>query len=305
MKPSKPIVLIVDDTVTNIQLLVGILGNDYVLKAATSGEKALELANKQDKPDIILLDIMMPDMDGYTVCKKLKSDSATSAIPVIFVSAKDEVKDQMKGFNLGAVDYIVKPFEPPLVKARVKTHINLKLRTEMLEKLAMVDGLTGIANRRRFDETYKSECSRSLRNRKPLSLIMIDIDYFKAYNDAYGHGAGDECLIQVAHQLRDTLNRESDFIARYGGEEFIIILPEIDPTGTRIVAEKLKEDIETLNILHEYSKTTDHVTISVGCVNSIPENETECLQLLKQVDEQLYRAKESGRNRISYWNNGL
>ncbi|MCX6074839.1 MAG: diguanylate cyclase [Campylobacterales bacterium] len=298
MFSKKPTILIVDDATANIQLLAEILGNDYSIKIATSGEKALQIANAIEMPDLILLDIMMPVMDGYEVCKKLKSNSATSEIPVIFVSAKDEVSDQMQGFNLGAVDYIVKPYEPLLIKARVKTHINLKLKTQMLEKLAMIDGLTGIANRRRFDETFKSECGRSMRHAKPLALVMMDIDYFKAFNDGYGHGAGDECLIKVANKLQSVLNRDSDFVCRYGGEEFIVILPEIDIEGAKNVAQKLKDSVENLNIPHNYSKVAAHVTVSVGYAISTINNESDCENLLKLVDEMLYKAKEMGRNTI-------
>ena len=299
---NRPTILIVDDTVENLQLLSGMLAMDYTVKVATSGERALEItSNAKNSLDLILLDIMMPEMDGYEVCRRLKYDTATSEIPIIFVSANDEVKDQMRGFNLGAVDYIVKPFELPLVKARIKTHIQLREKTKMLEELAMIDGLTGIANRRKFDETYKSEFSRAIRNNKSLSLLMIDIDYFKSYNDGYGHGhgAGDECLVKVAHQLYETLSRTSDFIGRYGGEEFVIILPEIDTQGVMLVAQKLKENIEKLDIPHEYSKVSSHVTISIGCATITPRSESNSAELLKLADEQLYKAKKT-RNRVCY-----
>lgn len=295
---KKPTILIVDDTITNIQLLAGFLDDEYVIKAATNGKKALDIVKEDEKPDLILLDIMMPDMDGYEVCKQLKDDSDTLDIPVIFISAKDQVDDQVMGFNIGAVDYIIKPFEPVLVKARIKTHINLKLKTQMLEKLAMIDGLTGISNRRRFDETLKNECSRSMRNNRAVALIMIDIDHFKAYNDGYGHGAGDECLIQVADVLQSTLSRKSDFIARYGGEEFVVILPEADVEDAKSVAEKLRENVEKLNLEHQYSQVDKHVTISLGVASITPKSDEECLKILKLADEQLYKAKESGRNKV-------
>jgi diguanylate cyclase (GGDEF)-like protein len=297
---NKPTMLIVDDTVENLQLLSGLLAMDYIVKVATNGERALEIANSAKELDLILLDIMMPEMDGYEVCRRLKSNTITSEIPLIFVSANNEVEDQMKGFNLGAVDYIVKPFELPLIKARIKTHIQLRQKTKMLEELAMIDGLTGIANRRRFDEVYKSEFSRAARNNKSLSLLMIDIDYFKFYNDGYGHGAGDECLVKVASQLHETLTRTSDFVGRYGGEEFVIILPDIDAQGAIIVAQKLKENVEMLKILHEYSKVSRHITISIGCASITPRSDSNSADLLKLADEQLYKAKETGRNRVSY-----
>jgi len=170
----------------------------------------------------------------------------------------------------------------------------------MLEKLTMVDGLTGIANRRMFDETYKNELRKVLRYHKPLALIMIDIDYFKDYNDGYGHGAGDECLIKIANTLQATMHRKYDFVSRYGGEEFIVILYDIDEKGMLNIAQKLKDGIENLNIPHLYSKVTDHVTISIGCAIMIDSNENDATQLMAVTDEMLYKAKSSGRNKICY-----
>jgi len=298
MYKTKPTILIVDDTTANIQLLAGILGNEYIVKFATSGVKALEIIHAEVSPDLILLDVMMPGMDGYEVCRRLKEDTKTSEIPVIFVSAKDEVKDQIRGFNLGAVDYIIKPFEPSLVKARVRTHVNLKLKTALLERLAMIDGLTGIPNRRRFDETFKKECSRALRNKGKIGILMIDIDYFKLYNDGYGHGAGDGCLSSIAHRLQESLERECDFVARYGGEEFVVILPEVDSEGAKRVAQKLVEGVRSLNLEHLFSKVSETVTISIGCVSLPIVDPESCKILLKRADEMLYQAKSNGRDRV-------
>jgi len=173
-------------------------------------------------------------------------------------------ENEAKGLDLGAVDYIAKPFNNAVVKSRVRTHVQLKVRTDMLEKLAMVDGLTGISNRRSFDLGLTMEWKRAARSKREISVIMLDIDHFKPYNDNYGHGAGDECLQRVATALRATMHRPADLIARYGGEEFVALLPETDAQGTAEMAEKLRQAVDGLALLHAYSPIADHITVSVG-----------------------------------------
>ncbi|CAK0771736.1 two-component system, chemotaxis family, response regulator WspR [Gammaproteobacteria bacterium] len=294
----RPLILLVDDTLTNVFGLVKALKDTYRLRTATSGADALQLANAPEKPDLILLDVMMPDLDGYEVCRRLKGNPTTQDIPIIFVTAKSEVSDQEYGFNLGAVDYITKPFELPVVRARVRNHLNLKQKTELLERLAMLDGLTGIPNRRRFDEVLEIEWRRALRNSFPLSLLMMDVDHFKLYNDHYGHGAGDECLRRVAYALKNALLRPADFVARYGGEEFIVVLPECDQEGTRKVAEKIRTMIWDLSIAHAHSETADRITISIGHATRIPLPNEGPDTLAKTADQALYQAKQEGRNRV-------
>lgn len=293
----KASVLIVDDMPANIQLLAEALKSDYRIRVANQGTKALEIARSDTPPDLILLDIMMPGMDGYEVCQKLKENEATSAIPVIFVTAKSGVEDEAHGLNLGAVDYITKPFHLPVVRARVKTHVNLKLKTNLLEELALIDGLTFIPNRRRFDQLLKQEWERARREGQTLALGMIDIDYFKAYNDNYGHGAGDDCLREVANILKDNLQRPADSVARYGGEEFVLLLPNTDVPGACNTAERLRQAVFDRKLTHAYSDTADRVTISLGVAatataHSNPE------PLLKAADDALYQAKRAGRNRV-------
>lgn len=295
-------ILIVDDMTSNIQVLANALQDDYRIKVATTGERALEVAESSSPPDLILLDIMMPGLDGYQVCKQLKSDAKTSGIPIIFVTALSEVADEEKGLNLGAVDYITKPFHLPIVKARVRNHLSLKLKTDLLEKLSHVDGLTHIANRRHFDDVLRKEARRHHRSLKPISIIMIDIDYFKAFNDNFGHGLGDECLTQVANALRSVIQRPSDLLARYGGEEFAVILPETDEQGASKIAHDLHGAVEKLQFPHKYSQVADHVTISVGYATRQAECDQaadETLQaLLHNADCALYQAKQSGRNQV-------
>lgn len=295
---KRAIVLIVDDQPANIHALARLLKEDYQVLAAPSGTKALELAEGEKRPDIILLDIMMPKMDGYEVCRRLKNQPTTKEIPVIFVTAKDESEDEARGLDLGAVDYIAKPFHNAVVKARVRTHVQLKIRTDMLEQLAMVDGLTGIANRRSFNENLDHEWKRAARSSRLVSLIMMDIDHFKAYNDNYGHGAGDDSLQRVAMALHSVLQRPSDMIARYGGEEFVALLPETDDKGAAEVAESFRRAVSGLSLPHAFSPVADHVTISLGHATRQASQNHSPQKLLEAADQALFKAKESGRNQV-------
>ncbi len=295
---KKPLILIVDDTPTNIQVLAESLRVDYRVRVAGSGKTAFEIIAKVGAPDLILLDVMMPEMDGYEVCRRLKQVPETRDVPVIFVTAKADTLDEEYGLNLGAVDYIAKPFHLPIVAARVRNHINLKIKTDLLESQAMLDGLTNIPNRRRFDETLASEWKRALRSGTQLSLIMADIDFFKRYNDHYGHGVGDECLKKVAAALASSTDRPSDLVARYGGEEFVAILPDTDAAGAQAIAERFRSHVERMKIAHEFSEVSNFVTVSVGLACVIPTIDMQSADILKHADGMLYQAKESGRNRV-------
>ena len=291
-------ILIVDDAPINIQVLADMLKDDYLVKVATHGHKALEIARDNDAPDLILLDVMMPGMDGFEVCRCLKADACTKDIPIIFVTARDELRDEERGLELGAVDYISKPFQLPIVKARIRNHLNLKLKTDLLSELALLDGLTSIPNRRRLDELLELECRRAARAESTVSVLMIDVDDFKAYNDTYGHGAGDECLKQIATTLLTGLKRPADMVARYGGEEFVVLLPETDAEAAAHVAERLRAHIEARQIPHVNSRAANHVTISVGCATSVTGSDCCGDALLDLADKNLYAAKENGRNTV-------
>jgi diguanylate cyclase (GGDEF)-like protein len=291
-------VLIVDDQSTNIKVLANGLKDDYVIQAADSGKKALRLAETLPQPDIILLDVVMPEMDGFEVIKALKNNPQTQNIPVMFVTALDGSIDEQRGLELGAVDYITKPFKLPIIKVRVGSQINLKIKTDLLELESHLDGLTGIANRRQFDETLKKESQRLVRNGQPLGLIMLDIDNFKPFNDHYGHGKGDECLIKVAQAIGSVFQRSADLFARYGGEEFVVLMPETDAEGVRTMAEKIRQAVWALNFNHAYSSVAERVTISVGGISATVDSEAAAKTLLKQADKALYKAKENGRNKV-------
>ena len=297
-KSVKPTILIVDDVPMNIKILGDVLKLDYSVRFATNGLKSLEIATSGSPPDLILLDIMMPGMDGYEVCQRLKADKETQNIPIIFITAMSQEEDETRGLELGAVDYITKPFSLPIVKVRVKTHLELKRHRDMLENLSMMDGLTGIPNRRRFDECFEMEWKRAERDASFLSLIMVDIDFFKAYNDCYGHQTGDDCLKEVASTLAGSVKRAADCIARYGGEEFASILPGTDIQGAIQVGEVMRKNIEALAIPHCESSISEHITVSLGSASIIPTRDKSALVLLEAADRGLYKAKEEGRNRI-------
>jgi diguanylate cyclase (GGDEF)-like protein len=294
---KKQSVLIVDDTAPNIWILKETLKNDYNILAASSGMEALAIA-QATPPDIILLDIMMPEMDGYSVCAKLKSDPLTQTIPVIFITALGSEESEAKGFELGAIDYITKPFNVTLVKARVKNHLALKKYQNELEHKTIKDGLTGINNRRCFDDCIEKEWSRMLRAEKPLSLIMIDIDFFKPYNDLYGHLLGDECLRKIAQTLNDSLHRPSDMVARYGGEEFACVLPDTSLEGAQLVAQSFRKAVNDLMIPNEKSTVSKCVTLSMGVATSIPSDGESPSSLISKADKLLYEAKNAGRDQI-------
>ena len=290
-------ILIVDDVPANIKLLGEALRTDHDIFIATSGEKALEIALNQ-LPDLVLLDVMMPEMDGYEVCRRLKEDDRTKGIPVIFITAKDQSEDELRGLEVGAVDYVTKPFYLPIAKARVNTQLRLRSKEELLERLANLDGLTEIPNRRSFDEYLDQEWRRARRNETPLSLILMDIDFFKKFNDNYGHGAGDTCLRQVAQALRGVLQRAGDMVARYGGEEFVAVLPETRLEAAAAVAEKMRAIVAALSIPHLFSEAGDTVSLSLGVADAVPAEGSSVAELLRAADSNLYRAKESGRNRV-------
>lgn len=295
---SKPKVLIVDDDFINKEILEHGLQNDYEIFTASSGGEALERAEKL-QPDTILLDIIMPDMDGYQVCRKLKSTRLTQQIPIIFSTSKCTDEDEVLGLSMGASDYITKPFNMALVRARVRNQVMLKQKTDLLEQLASIDGLTEIPNRRYFDEIFEQEWRRAIRNQYSISVCLMDIDNFKEFNDNYGHTAGDDCLVAVARVLSTISQRAGDFVARYGGEEFVYVWPNCQLGHAETMAEKARNAVQNLNIPHEYSTALQKVvTISLGVSSIIPVQGQSRKALLDSADEKLYLAKQSGRNRV-------
>jgi len=285
---EKPIVLIVDDVEQNVQILARVLNNDYDIKTATNGQRALELIRKKPYPDLILLDVNMPVMGGYEVLKELQVDSAHEMFPVIFITSNDTEANEEEGLRLGAVDYIKKPIRPAIVKARVKTHITLKKQRDKLLFDAVHDQLTGLYNRKHLIDEGERKFSRAFRQDDKLSLIMVDIDHFKAINDTYGHLVGDKVLIQIATVLACD-NRYEDFSARFGGEEFIVVLDGCSADSAKMKAERFRKKIEALKPCNV------EVTASFG-ICELTHKHMNLDALLKDVDMALYGAKESGRN---------
>lgn len=297
MEPIMQNILIVDDTRMNIQIMKDILADSYVIFCATSGKEALNIAMSQ-RIDLILLDVVMPEMNGYEVCRRLKATPNTRNIPIIFVSAMSDVEDETKGLEMGAIDYIFKPVNPAIVKIRVKNHLELKRYRDILEEQSLLDGLTGIANRRHFDQVFDKEWRRALRRGEELAVIFLDIDYFKNYNDYYGHLTGDDCLRQVGSVLKEFIKRGGELVARYGGEEFIIILSSTTLPEAIRVGEIVRKKIESLQIAHPMSEVSAYVTVSVGVATVIPQKDMMPSSLLKKADHALYQAKKNGRNRV-------
>jgi len=307
-------ILLVDDDPGTIQLLGRILSGLGELQFATSGADALRLA-QASAPDLVLLDAEMPGLSGFQVCKALKSDPALAEVAVIFVTRHNEPAFEVSGFELGAADFITKPFTAQLVLARVKAQLRVKHMADELRRIATVDVLTGVANRRRFDELLDREWRRARRSGDPLSLLMIDVDHFKLFNDHYGHPAGDACLRAVAQALAGASTRPADLAARYGGEEFCILLPQTPRAGAEHVARSVLDAVEALGIAHAASPRGQQVTVSVGAscydedsaswkpastesryaddigVRSAP------MDLVRAADKALYGAKRAGRAR--------
>jgi len=303
---TSPRILLVDDDPTSIQLLGRALMDLGEVVFATSGEEALRMT-AESAPDVVLLDAEMPGLSGFQVCEQLKADPRWVDLPVIFVTSHHEAEFEVAGFDIGAADFIAKPVSPPLVRARVKTQLRLKRMADELRHLATVDGLTGIANRRNFDLTLGREWLRSRRSGEPLSLLMIDIDHFKDYNDHYGHLAGDTCLYTVAQALVRAAQRPADVVARYGGEEFAVLLPGAPRAGAEHMTHRILDAVEGLGVAHAASPTARHVTVSVGvsCFDAqsacwtVAPREPLCqpLDLVRAGDQALYLAKAAGRAR--------
>ncbi len=309
-------ILLVDDDPGSIQALSRMLSGQGRFRFATSGSEALRLA-RESVPDLVLLDAEMPGMSGFQVCAAMKADPLLADVPVIFVTSHSEPDFEVSGLALGAVDFIAKPMRAPLVVARVQTHLRLKHTADELRQRATIDALTGVANRRLFDETLAREWLRVQRSGRPISLLMIDVDFFKRFNDRYGHASGDECLRALARALQQAMRRPGDLLARYGGEEFVALLPDTPAAGARHVAQVVLAAIAALAIPHADSSVARHVTASVGVASfdassrawSEPSPGARSADelarplaaaLLLAADRALYSAKHAGRAQGRY-----
>lgn len=297
MTEKQPSILIVDDTPDNIRLLgTVLLQNNYQVLVAQDGLQALKILETVNV-DLVLLDIMMPVLDGFETCKQIKANPDWQNIPVIFLTAKVEESEIIKGLELGAIDYISKPFNSQILLARVKTHVLVYEYYKLLHEQAYLDGLTKIPNRLEFEKILHAEWNRALRQNVNLTVLMIDIDFFKLLNDTYGHLTGDHVLKQIATTIKGATKRASDFVARYGGEEFVAVLPQSKFPEVLVLAESMRLAVESLNIPNKNS-LLGKVTISIGVASLIPSANLTPMQLVDKADQQLYLAKNTGRNRV-------
>jgi diguanylate cyclase (GGDEF)-like protein len=292
-KSTLPRVLVADDDRMNILIISSALKGEFEVTAATTGAEVLERITAGDI-DLVLLDVVMPGLDGFDVCRRLKSNPETANIPVIFVTALEESADETKGFAVGAVDYITKPIRPAIVRARVRTHVELKRARDLFEQLASVDPLTGIANRRRFDSEIGEEWRRTGRSGQWLSLALVDVDHFKRFNDRYGHLAGDQILRAIAVALARSARRAGEVVARYGGEEFGLILPDTEPARMQGVIRSLLLDIFSID--HLAAGADETITVSVGAISVVPSKDADANGALAAADGLLYEAKAEGRD---------
>lgn len=296
-RQAKPSVLIIEDEVATQALLNAVLGAEWDIRTAPTGEAGLALA-VASVPDLILLDVGLPDCDGLHVCRRLKENPRLGQVPVIFLTARTSGEDEIDGLQAGGIDYIAKPIKPAVLKARIRNHLELKQHRDELLRLARTDGLTGLCNRRTFDDMFDREWRRLARTGEPLAVIMMDVDHFKLYNDTYGHGGGDTCLQRVARAAQGVLQRPADIVARYGGEELVALLPETGLEGALAVGEAIRAAVAGLEIPHAASTTAPHVTLSLGVACAVPKADRSPVGLLDAADRQLYAAKMDGRNRV-------
>jgi diguanylate cyclase (GGDEF)-like protein len=302
-------VLLVDDDLGAIQVMGRILAGVGKLRFATNGQDALRLA-RDSTPDLILLDAEMPGMSGFELLKTLKAEFLLADVPVIFITSHIEAGFEVSALDMGAADFIAKPLRSSRVLARVRTQLRMKYMADELRRTATTDALTGVANRRQFDESLDREWLRARRAGDPVSLLMIDVDRFKLYNDLHGHPKGDICLQRVAQALASSCKRPADLVARYGGEEFAVLLPQTSRAGARHMAQQALDAVAALAIFDQDTKTTHHVTVSVGIacyddasacwVNPLGHREdsnANCSagELILAADKALYSAKRAGR----------
>lgn len=295
-------ILVIDDSPVQAEYLRSILQEDYEITVLQTTEEGLRTA-KEGGYSLILLDIVMPGMDGFTLLRELKATDLTKHIPVIFFTSLADVQYEERGLMLGAVDYVTKPVSPAIIKARIKTHIQLYHYQMHFKEQAMVDELTGVANRRRYEGECEVKWQEAIRFQLPFSICMFDIDKFKLYNDTFGHPAGDQVIAAVAKTVSSHFRRGTDLFARYGGEEFVAVFPGNDGPSAFAFLKSIRQAVENLHIPHN-SPVSPWVTVSVGGVSLVPKAGELYDTYLKLADAMLYDAKRFGRNMVVWSNEG-
>ena len=306
---EQSLVLIVDDEpFMRMQLRLSLQYEGYRTAEAQDGREAL-IVFQQLHPDIVLLDAIMPDMDGFDCCTQLQSLDASKYTPILMITGLEDQESVDRAFEVGAIDYVTKPIHWPVLRQRVKRLIQqsqlqrqLEAANQELQRLVTIDELTQVANRRRFEEYCAQEWQRLAREQLPLSLILCDVDFFKSYNDTYGHQAGDRCLQEIAQAIKNTVKRPADLVARYGGEEFAVILPQTDAEGALILAQTICYAVRTLAIPHKNSQVSSDVSISAGVATEIPQPNSDFQTIIAAADRALYQAKTQGRDRVQPYN---
>jgi diguanylate cyclase (GGDEF)-like protein len=320
------ILIVDDDSGIRKVLKLRLSSEGFDVISASSAHEAFNLLGMDNdieadtNIDLILMDILMPELDGIDACRKMKSKAPIKDIPIILMTASSDYQHLEEAFNAGAADYIAKPFNKVELMARIRSALRLKSEIDRrkrreqgltttarklreannkLARLSTIDELTEVYNRRYFDNALEKEFQRSIRNQAPISMIMIDVDGFKAFNDCYGHVQGDRCLKQIASTLKKTLKRSHDFIARYGGEEFCVVLPETSKAGVWSMAEAFRSRVENLSIDHVKAPVGNRVTISLGAASMAPQPGVMSEELIKRADRALYESKIAGRNRVT------
>ncbi|MDO6692342.1 diguanylate cyclase [Aliiglaciecola sp. 3_MG-2023] len=294
---QEALVLIVDDEPINAMVVADLLSNLYQTKVVHSGEEALAFC-RQQTPDLILLDVMMPGISGLETCRAIKNNQSLQHIPVIFITSVKSQNDENKCWEAGGVDFVNKPVNGITLLNRVKAHLTLKMQSDFLRRMSFTDGLTGLYNRHLLEEVLTKSILQSKRTQSPLSLFMLDIDWFKLFNDSYGHLSGDQCLIAVSKVLKEVLHRPVDMSFRYGGEEFLCLLPDTDSLGAQHIAKTILQKVADLNIPHE-SSPYGIVSLSIGIYSSTVHNECfKANEVIRSADKALYLAKQKGRNQF-------
>ncbi|MDR1443887.1 MAG: diguanylate cyclase [Treponema sp.] len=291
-------ILVVVDKNSNSEDLRRILQNEYHPEFTTSGKEAVNII-LDHRPDLILLDLCLGSAGGFDLLLTLKEMDETRNIPVILLTNNASVEDEERGLRLGAVDYLTRPFHSAIVTARIRIQLDMVKHIRTIERLGMIDALTDIPNRRFFDIRIKEEWRRTCRRKSCISILMLDVDKFKNYNDTYGHPQGDRLLKFIGKVLMDNLHRPSDMVARLGGEEFAVLLGDTDTAGAAKVAEAIRRDVENGVVLTQEGEPTS-ITISIGISSIIPSMDGDFMELIQQADKYLYLAKENGRNRIMF-----